>query len=56
MMDKLGSLISLMDITPHPDLEEAMLTFFDLQGMVFKFGEHKMTPILVEIAGLMCLS
>ncbi|OIT01976.1 hypothetical protein A4A49_56815, partial [Nicotiana attenuata] len=37
---------------PPPDLVEAMLTFWDPQGMVFKFGDLEMTPTLVEIAGL----
>ncbi|OIT28570.1 hypothetical protein A4A49_53927, partial [Nicotiana attenuata] len=52
LMGKLGTLISLMDITPRPDLVEAMLTFWDPQGMVFKFGDLEMTPTLAEIAGL----
>nr|XP_009778514.1 PREDICTED: uncharacterized protein LOC104227856 [Nicotiana sylvestris]XP_009778515.1 PREDICTED: uncharacterized protein LOC104227856 [Nicotiana sylvestris] len=52
---KLGTLISLMDITPRPDLVEAMLTFWNPQGMVFKFGDLEMTPTLDEIAGLTCL-
>ncbi|OIT21200.1 hypothetical protein A4A49_65651, partial [Nicotiana attenuata] len=41
-----------MDITPCPDLVEAMLTFWDPQGIVFKFGDLEMTPTLAEIVGL----
>ncbi|OIT00121.1 hypothetical protein A4A49_54461 [Nicotiana attenuata] len=41
-----------MDITPRPDLVEAMLTFWHPQGMVFKFGDLEMTPTVAEIARL----
>nr|XP_016462958.1 PREDICTED: uncharacterized protein LOC107786035 [Nicotiana tabacum] len=56
LMEKLGTLTSLLDITPRPDLVEEMLTYWDPQNMVFRFGECEMTPTLSEMSGLTRLS
>nr|XP_033509899.1 uncharacterized protein LOC108943762 [Nicotiana tomentosiformis] len=56
LMEKLGTLTSLLDVTPLPDLVEAMLTYWDPQNMVFKFGDCEMTPTLSEMSGLTRLS
>ncbi|OIS98616.1 hypothetical protein A4A49_60821, partial [Nicotiana attenuata] len=56
LMEKLGTLTSLLHITPRPDLVEAMLTYWDPQNLVFRFGECELTPTLAEMAGLTRLS
>ncbi|OIT19843.1 hypothetical protein A4A49_53030 [Nicotiana attenuata] len=56
LMEKLGTLTSLLDITPRLDLVEAMLTYWDQQNLVFRFEECEITPTLAEMAGLTRLS
>nr|XP_016490777.1 PREDICTED: uncharacterized protein LOC107810502 [Nicotiana tabacum] len=56
LMQKLGTLTSLLDITPRPDLVEVMLTYWDPQNLIFRFGECEMTPTLAEMSGLTRLS
>ncbi|XP_016543749.2 uncharacterized protein LOC107843862 [Capsicum annuum] len=48
---KLGTLTSLLDITPRPDLIEAISTFWDPSCLVFRFGNFEMTPTLADVSG-----
>ncbi|KAF3628340.1 putative aluminum-activated malate transporter 8-like [Capsicum annuum] len=50
-----GDLTELLHITPHPDLIEVVLTFWDMSSLVFRFGKSEMTPTLAEISGLLHL-
>ncbi|PHT49079.1 60S ribosomal protein L6 [Capsicum baccatum] len=47
----LGNLVALLDLTPRPDLIEAVLTFGDPNNLVFRFGSCELTLTLAEIFG-----
>lgn len=49
---KLGTLISLLSITPRPNLIEAALSFWDPTYLVLRFGSCEMMPNLAEISNL----
>ncbi|XP_047262492.1 uncharacterized protein LOC124895939 [Capsicum annuum] len=52
----LGNFAALLDLTPHPDLIEVVLTFWDPNNLVFRFGSCELTPTLAEISLLFQLS
>lgn len=47
----IGHLPSLMEIEAWPDLIDAMIKFWDINCMVFLFGDVELTPTLEEVLG-----